>query len=195
MDREAKKYWQAQRRQMLRRDRQRRGGYFGDDLFMTKILIAVMLLSFLVERFAPGVLDGLFRSRLGFAFSLILSAVIPGSFLGLLFAGVFLWIIGSQLEGLTTWWQFLVIFFASGVIGSLAASLLGSGYIGGTFASFGLAGAYVMAMATRRVSGAAQWAILLLAINVVLSGFQPGLLAGMLAAFFAGLVIARIARV
>ncbi|PSR20214.1 MAG: hypothetical protein C7B45_15900 [Sulfobacillus acidophilus] len=195
MDREARKYWEAQRRQMLRRDRQQRGGYFADNLLVTKILIALMLLSFLVERFAPGVLDVIFRGYLGFAASLILSALMPGSFLGLIFAGVFLWIIGSQLEGLTTWWQYLVIFFASGVIGSLAASALGSGYIGGTFASFGLAGAYVMAMATRRVSGAAQWAILLLAINVILSGFQPGLLAGMLAAFFAGLVMARIAQI
>lgn len=195
MDREARKYWQTQRRQMLRRDRQRRGGYFGDNLLVTKVLIALMLLSFLVERFAPGILDEIFRGRLGFAVSLVLSALMPGSFLGLVFAGVFLWIIGSQLEGLTTWWQYLVIFFASGVIGSLAASALGSGYIGGTFASFGLAGAYVMAMAARRVSGAAQWAILLLAINVILSGFQPGLLTGMLAAFFAGLVIARMAQI
>jgi membrane associated rhomboid family serine protease len=195
MDREARKYWQAQRRQMLRRDRQQRGGYFGDSLLVTKVLIALMLLSFVIERFAPGILSDIFRGRLGFAMSLVLSALMPGSFLGLIFAGIFLWIIGSQLEGLTTWWQYLVIFFASGVIGSLAANALGSGYIGGTFASFGLAGAYVMVMASRRISGMAQWAILLLAINVVLSGFQPGLLAGMLTAFFAGLVIARVARI
>ena len=58
-----------------------------------------------------------------------------------------------------------------------------------------MAGAYVMAMANRRVGGMAQWAILLLAINVVLSGFQPGLLGGMLGAFFAGLLIARLARI
>lgn len=191
MDREAKQYWASQRRKMLRRNR---GGWAGD-FSMTKILLTLMVVAYLVERFVPSLLFAVDRGPLGLALLLVLSALSPGSFIGLVFAGVFLWIIGSQLESLTRAWQYLVIFFASGIAGALLASLLGGGLVGGTFSSFGLAGAYVMAMANRRVAGMAQWAILLLAINVVLSGFHPGPLAGMLGAFLVGLGIARLARV
>ncbi len=195
MDREARQYWKVQRRQMLRRDRQRRGGFGTGDMLLTKVLIGLMVLSFLLERFVPGLLAPLTSGLAGLALSFLLSALSPGSFLGLLFAGVFLWIVGSQLEVLTTWWQYLVIFFASGIVGSWASNTLGAGLVGGTYASFGLAGAYVMAMANRRLEGMAQWAIVLLAIDVVLSGFQPALLAGMLAAFFTGLIVARLSRI
>ncbi len=194
MDRETRKYWQAQRRQMLRRDRRQRR-FFGEDMLVTKILIGLMVLAFLVERFVPSVLGLLTSFPGGIVVSLFISALSPGSFLGLLFAGFFLWIIGSQIEGLTRWWQYLVIFFGSGIIGGIATSLIGAGLAGGTFASFGLAGAYVTVMATRRMGGVAQWAIVLLAINVVLSGFQLGVLVGMLTAFFSGLLIARAMRI
>ena len=192
MDREARQYWRGQRRQMLRRDRQRGGGYSG--FLVTKILIALMVLTFLVEMFDPAIITEMTQGTAGLVLTLFLSALSPGGFLGLLFAGVFLWIIGSQLESLANWWQYLLIFFGSGICGGLISWVLGAGLIGGTFAAFGLAGAYVMAMANRRVGGMAQWAILLLAINVVLSGFRPGVLGGMLGAFFAGLLIARVAR-
>ncbi len=178
---------------MLRRDRHQRG-YLGQDMLVTKVLIGLMVLVFIVERF-PAVLAPLLASPVGILVSMLLSALSPGGFLGLIFAGLFLWIIGSQLESLTTWWQYVLIFFASGIIGSLAANAVGGGAVGGTFAAFGLAGAFVMAMASRRVGGMAQWAIFLLAFNVVLSGFQLGLLAGMLGAFATGLVIARLSHV
>lgn len=194
MDRETRKYWQAQRRQMLKRDRRQRFN-LGQDMVVTKVLIGLMVLSYLVENFVPGLMAALYAHPGGIVLSYLLSALSPGGFIGLLFAGFFLWIIGSQIEGLTTWWQYLVIFFASGVIGAFAAGVLGGGSIGGTFASFGLAGAYVMVMASRRMEGATQWAILLLGINVVLSGFQPGVLGGMLAAFFAGLILSRVMRI
>lgn len=194
MDREARKYWQTQRRQMLRRDRQRRGGYGSDGTLVTKILIGLMVLSYLIEVVAPGVAAALTSGPIGIVGRFILSALSPGSILGLIFAGVFLWFIGSQLEVLTTWWQYLLIFFVSGFVGALISSMMGAGLMGGTYASFGLAGAFVMVMANRRVEGMAQWAIILLAINVVLSGFNAALLAGMLGAFFTGLAIARLSR-
>lgn len=193
MDREAQQYWQTQRRQMLNRDRRQRGG-FGSDLLVTKILIGLMVVSYIIER-VPAVMAVATRGPVGVVVSIVWSALSPGTFLGLVFAGVFLWIIGSQLEGLTRWWQYLLIFFVSGFVGALISAVMGAGLIGGTFASFGLAGAYVMAMSNRRVAGAAQWAIFLLAINVVLSGFQLGMLGGMLGAFFVGLLIARMAKI
>ncbi|MCY0880035.1 MAG: rhomboid family intramembrane serine protease [Firmicutes bacterium] len=190
MDRETRRYWQAQRRQMLRRDRQMRG--YGGDTVVTAILIALMAVSYLIERFLPGVVNLAAATSVGPAILLLWSALFPGSLLGLVFAGVFVWIVGSQLEAMTAWWQYLLIFFASGLLGSLAARLIAGGLVGGTFAAFGLAGAYVMAMANRRVGGMAQWALILLAINVVLSGFNPSALAGMLGAFIVGLLAARV---
>jgi membrane associated rhomboid family serine protease len=194
MDREARQYWKSRRNQMLKRDRQQRGG-FSTNMPVTKILIGLIVLAWLIENFVPGILAAITGGPVGIAVSLILSALSPGSLLGLLFTGVFLWIIGSQLESLTLWWQYVLIFFVSGIVGALLSLVLGAGLVGGTFASFGLAGAYVMAMASRRVGGVAQWAIVLLAINVILSGFQAGVLGGMLGAFFAGLIIARAARI
>jgi len=194
MDREAREYWRGQRRQMLLRDRRTRGGY-SRDMWVTKVLIGLVVLAYLVEAFVPRVVLVVTHGPGGVVGSLILAALSPGGLLGLVFTVVSLWIIGMQLEALTPWWQYVILFFASGIIGGLASRVLGAGLVGGTFASFGLAGAYVMAMASRRVGGAAQWAIVLLAIDVVLSGFNPGVLAGMLAAFFTGLVIARIVRI
>lgn len=190
MDRETRKYWEAQRRQMLRRDRRQRR-YVSQDMIVTKVLIALMVVAFVAERFFPGLLGNLLSRPGGIIMGVVIAFLSPGSFIGLLFAGVFLWIIGSQLEGMMPWWQYLLIFVVSGVVGGILSSLVGAGLIGGTFASFGLAGAYVMAMANRRVGGAAQWAILLLAINVILSGFNLGVLVGMFSAFLAGLGVAR----
>jgi membrane associated rhomboid family serine protease len=190
MDRETRKYWAEQRRQMLRRDRQQRG-YTSTDLIVTKIILALMVLSYLVDRFLPAAIATMASAPGGMVWMLLWSALFPGSLLGLIVAGVFIWIIGSQLEGLTGWWQYLVIFVVSGVFGSVAARLLSGGLAGGMFAAFGLAGAYVMAMTNRRVGGMAQWALFLLAINVILSGFNPPTLAGMLVAFFVGLLVVR----
>lgn len=193
MDRETRKYWQSQRRQMLNRDRRQRLAT-GQAMIVTKVLIGLMILALILES-VPGVMATLTAPPGGVVVSLLLAALSPGGLLGLLFSGVFLWIIGSQLEGMIRWWQYLLIFFASGILGAIVPMLMGSGLVAGTFASFGLAGAYVMAMANRRVSGAAQWALLLIAINVVLSGFNPGMLAGMLTAFFVGLLTARLVRI
>lgn len=194
MDRETRKYWETQRRQMLKRDRRQRG-YLGQGGLITKVLIGLMVVAFLVEWLLPGVLALVTSRPGGVVVFWVVSLLSPGSFIGLIFAGFFVWIIGSQLESMTRPWQYLLLFFGSGIVGALATSAVGLGPVGGTYASFGLAGAYVTAMATRRVGGMAQWAIFLLVINVVLSGFHVGTLAGMFAAFLSGLLIARALRV
>lgn len=188
MDREAKEFWRQRRREMLRRDRRtRRPG--GNNYPITLGLVALMAVGWLVQQYAPMVLVPLsaYGGRLVF---LLLSVILPGSLLGLVFSGLFIWVIGSQIESVFSAWQYLLIFFGSGLVGAFMVQMLSGG--GGSFAAFGLAGAYVHSMARFDQSGALQWAAVLLLINVVLSGFQPAILIGMLGAFGSGFFLARV---
>jgi membrane associated rhomboid family serine protease len=124
----------------------------------------------------------------GFVLGLLLSAVMPGGFLSLIFAGIFVWLLGSQLESAFRPWQYVVIFVGSGVAGSLAAMAVGGFGTAGSFAAFGLAGSYAYFLsrsASREQS--LQWVLVLLLINVVLTGFNHVALAAMFGAFLAGL--------
>ncbi|MDA8193256.1 MAG: rhomboid family intramembrane serine protease [Thermaerobacter sp.] len=193
MDRETRKFWEQRRREMLRHNRGRRTSG-GIGIPVTTGLILTMALGWLVETYAPGLL-AIMVTRPGGSIALVLLAtILPGSLLGLLFAGVFVWMIGSQIESVAAPWQYLLIFFGSGVLGGIAASMLGGIGLGGSFAAFGLAGGYVRAMARISERSAVQWTLLILGLNVVLSGFQPTILAGMATAFLTGLGIALAVR-
>lgn len=191
MDPEARAYWAQQRRNMLRRNR-RRGGGFGSLGPITTALIALMVLGWLVESFFPAALErlALLPPALGEPLSLLVATVLPGSLIGLIFAGLFVAMIGSLVEQVTAPWQYLVIFFGAGVIGALVGRVAGGYAIAGSLAGFGLAGAYVRAMGQFDAGGAARWALGLLIINVILSGFQPAVLTAMFSAFAAGYVLA-----
>ena len=121
---------------------------------------------------------------------ILLSAVTPGSLLGLVFAALFVWLLGSELEGSLTRGQYLLVFFASGVVGALLGGAVDGFGLGGSVAAFGLAGAYAFLMARSHGQGASlQWVLILLLINVVLSGFNIAALLSMLGAFGTGLAI------
>lgn len=195
MDREAREFWRQRRREMLRRDRQRRGGW-GQDAILTKILILVMAAGWLLQSYAPGILAAAMGEG-GVLASIILSTVLPGGFFAFVFAALFVWIIGSQVEAVAAPWQYLLVFFGGGAVGAVLGNMvagLGAGGLSGSLAAFALAGAYVRSLAHVDAEGAVRWAVLLLAINVVLSGFQPGVLAGMAGAFGAGLLLAMATR-
>lgn len=191
VDREAREYWANQRRQMLKRDRRSRRG--GGAPRVTTILVVAMVSGWLVESFAPGLLTRALELPGGTVLFILISTVLPGSLLGLVFAGLFVWLIGSQVEAFVRPWQYLVLFLGAGVVGGLVSHLAGGG-LGGSYAAFGLAGAYAALMARHSAHGAAQWAVLLLIMNVVLSGFNLVLLIGMAASFVAGLIMARVMR-
>ncbi|AEJ40786.1 hypothetical protein TPY_2626 [Sulfobacillus acidophilus TPY] len=182
MDRETRQFWAERRREMLRRDRQRRGG----DPYLTYGLIALMGLGWLLQVVFPVWLSQLPMVPGGFFLFMLVSTILPGSLLSLVFAGVFIWLIGPAIESSTVPWQYLVIFFGAGLVGVALSHLVGGGLVGGSLAAFGIAGAYVRLMAGWSRSGATQWALVLLGINVLLSGFQLPYLAGMLGAFGAG---------
>ncbi|MCY0882090.1 MAG: hypothetical protein OWS74_08850 [Firmicutes bacterium] len=179
MNQEARDFWKARRKEMLRRDR-RSGGSGYTSTPITLILVALMALSWILQKLVPGfftlvVLD---TGRWGL---LLLSTLLPTGLLGLLFSGLFVWVIGSSLEQEFTWWQYLLIFFGSGL---LSAWILGG--ISGTLAPYGLAGAYVYLMSRFDYHNAMTWALGLLLINFFLSGFHLMGLIGIAVAFGAG---------
>ncbi len=189
MDRETRKFWQQRRREMLRRDRLAGRGAF-NDAPITKVLLGLMVLAWLVMNFFSGTLAVVLSGPAGGVLTYVLSALYPGGLLGLLFEGVFVWIVGSAIEPMTRWWQYLVVFFGSAFIAGAVEHLASVAGAGASLAAFGLAGAYVRVMMSHHMEGAVRWALILLLFNLVLSGFQPLAMIGILTAFGAGFVLA-----
>ncbi|WP_242968606.1 hypothetical protein [Sulfobacillus sp. hq2] len=184
MDREAQKFWRDRRREMLRRDRSTRRG---QGTPVTFVIIGLLVVGWGIQNFFPGwIFDvSVYGGRIGF---IVLSTILPGSLLGLLLDGLFVWLIGSELEQVLKPWQYVAVFFGSGIIGATVMTVMGAG--AAALSVFGLAGAYVYVMARYNYQGAVRWALLLLLINVVLSGFHPSVLVGMVSTFGVGLGIA-----
>ncbi|CAB1127523.1 conserved membrane protein of unknown function [Candidatus Hydrogenisulfobacillus filiaventi] len=187
MDREARAFWKQRRREMLRRERRQRG--LGGGTRITWGLIGLLAAGWLLETVAPGIPVFLAAAG-GPVVRLLLAWWLPGGLLGLVFAGAFVWLIGSQLEAVLPAWQYLLLFILPGLAGALVTSIAG-GFAGG-LAPFGLAGGYVALL--RRISpeGAAQWALGLLLINVLLTGLNWPVLAAMAVTFGAGYGLARL---
>lgn len=158
---------------------------------LTKILIGLMVMSLLAERFASGPIASLELHRGGLVLAYALATLSPGSLLGLLLDGVFVWFVGSSIEPITEWWQYLLVFFGSALIAAaILDHLTGSFAVSSWLAAYGLAGAYVRVMMTRGIGGAVRWALTLLLINLILSGFNTNAMIGLVAAFGSGFVIA-----
>ena len=190
LDREARNYWKQQRRQMQRRTRRGRYGLFGDTP-ITIILIALMIISWIAERFVPGAIAALEVRPGGQILAYALAVIFPGSLLGLVFDGLFVWFIGSSIEPLIQWWQYLLVFVGSALIAAVILDRTTGAYaISSSLAAYGLAGAYVRVMMTRGIGGAARWALTLLLFNLVLSGFNDAIMIGIVSAFGSGFGIA-----
>jgi hypothetical protein len=99
--------------------------------------------------------------------------------------------IGSAIEPRSQWWQYLLVFFGSAFVAAAILDHVTGGFtVTSSLAAFGLAGAYVRVMMTRGIGGAARWALTLLLLNLVLSGFQADTMIGLIAAFGSGFAIA-----
>lgn len=191
LNRDALDFWRTQRR---RSSPGGRGfpGAAGSPL--TILLLALLLVGMFLS--SSPLLYGLTTAGPGIVIVVLLSAITPGSLLNLIFLGIFIWMLGSQLERMDTGWKYIVLYFLSGAIGAYAAYLIGGGFIA-SVAPFGLAGAYAFVMARRGMGGpggAMQWVIGLLVINVVLSGFNPVMLVSMAAAFGSGFAFATVTQ-
>lgn len=195
IDREAREFWRQRRREALRNQGR---GYRGmsSGMPVTMVLLGLLVIGWLVETVAPGVVFSLTTLPGGSILLLVVSAVLPSGLLGLVFTGVFVWMIGPQVEAQSEAWQYLACFFGAGLVGALAAQLAGGFGVASSFAVFGLAGAYVWLLYQHGGRGASmQWALGLLLINVLFSGFNPVALAGMAGAFIAGALIAKVSGI
>lgn len=191
LNRDAMDFWRRQRRRSPRGGRGYPGG-MGSPL--TVILIALLLVGMFLS--SSPFLYGVPTTGPGIIVVLLVSAITPGGFLGLIFSGLFIWFLGNHLEAMDSGLKYMALFFVSGAVGAYAGFLMGGGFLS-TVAPFGLAGAYAFVMRQRGLGGqggATQWVIGLLAINALLSGFQPVLLVSMIAAFAAGFGFATVTR-
>jgi membrane associated rhomboid family serine protease len=189
---EAKRYWAAQRKQAQRYGRRVSWQPTGQSP-ITMGLIALLVVGTIFASIVPYWSVAVASLPGGVLWLALLSNAIPGSLLGLLFAGVFLWLLGNQVEGMYEPWRYLVIYFAAGTLGALVTGLAGAGIVGGSLAVFGLAGAYAMYIAKVGSPGQAlQWALILLVINLLLTGFNVAYMAGMVVAFVVGVGVARL---
>ncbi|MGC8489348.1 MAG: rhomboid family intramembrane serine protease [Clostridia bacterium] len=190
MDRDTRNYWRQQRRLNQRYNRPYRGGGTFSSAPVTIVLIGLMVLTTLIGQVVPG--WGFYLTALpgGRLLLILVSAVNPGSLLSLVFAGLFVWLLGSQLESMMTRWQYLLVFFASGIVGELLSGAVAGFGLGGSVAAFGLAGAYAFYLARSQGSGPSmQWVLILLLINVVFTGFNLAALLSMFGAFGTGLAV------
>ena len=188
MDREAKKFWQQQRKQMMRRNRRIGDGWLGE-ASLTKTLIGLMVLAFLLTSFAPSTLNTVSAAPGGVLALYAVMILSPGGFYGLVLDGIFIWLIGSSIEPMARWWQYLTVFFGSAIIAAVVEHFTGNPAISGSLATFGLAGAYIRIMMTRQVGGALRWALILVGLNLVLSGFNVEAVLGLVISLVSGFAL------
>lgn len=189
---EARRYWAAQRKQ-ARRYGGRSQWLPSSGAPITMGLMALLVVGTIFGAIVPYWSFAVHGWPGGFFWVALLSTVIPSSLLSLIFAGLFLWILGNQVEGMYEPWRYLVIYFGAGLVGALLTGAGGLGPGSGSLAIFGLAGAYAMYIAKAGSPGQAlQWALILLVINLVLTGFNLAYLAGMAGAFIVGAAVARL---
>jgi len=190
MDRDARNYWRQQRRLNQRYNRPYWGGGTFASAPVTVILIGLMVLTTLLGLVVPGWTLAVGAIPGGRLWLLLLSTVNPGGLLSLVFAGLFVWLLGSELESILPRWQYLLVFLAAGVVGAALGGAVGGFGLGGSVAVFGLAGAYAFRLSRTQGRGPSlQWAAILLLVNVVLTGFNVAALVSMLGAFGTGLAV------
>ena len=120
--------------------------------------------------------------------TLVTAMFAHGSIMHLVFNMISLWYMGSMLESMQGTPRFALLYFASGIVGNLAFSLLSDGYaVGASGAIFGLMGAFIVLVIAMRKEPAMRSMLgglaAMVAINVI-NSFRPGIA---LEAHFGGL--------
>ncbi len=189
MDPESRKYWREQARQARRQAGRPVGSGFGG----YPVTIGLIIVTAVMMVLGTPVLQALYQlPGIGVYLVDLATAVTPAGLIGLIFSGIFIWLIGSQIEHLDQAWKYLVIFFVAGGFGALVAQTIAGGVIGSTFAPFALAGIYAHVMSGRTMSMSFSlssplgWIAMLLVLNIVLSGFNLVVIGGMVGALAMG---------
>jgi len=181
LDQDSLEYWRRQHRQ-AQRARGRGPSPLGRTP-ATYVLIALCV----VGALAPQLFTSVAQLPLGAVWLAVVSTVLPGSLLNLIFVGIFIWMLGTQVEPLDATWKFVLLFLVSGALGALAGMQAG-GFVG-SVSAFGLAGGYAYVMWAHNWtdrSGAWRWVVGLLVLNALLSLFNVTWLIAMVVAVAAG---------
>ncbi len=191
LDRDSLEFWRRQRRSAERSRGRSRFPYGSSGHRATIVLIALSVVGLILPYFLS---LGLIASLpLGSVWLALLSTIMPGSLLGLIFMGIFIWMLGSQLEPLDATWKYVVLYLLAGTLGSLAGDQVAGGLMIGSVAAFGLAGAYAYVMYAHQwtdQAGVWRWVLGLLVLNAILSFLQPASLVAMITSFAAGFAFA-----
>ncbi|MHB1505368.1 MAG: rhomboid family protein [Sulfobacillus sp.] len=187
MDPDTRKYWREQARQSRKQAGRPMGGGLGSYPVTVGLIIATAVMMVV----GNGVLRLLLAIPvLGSYLFDLATAITPSGVIGLIFSGLFIWLVGSQVELLDQPWKYLVIFFVAGGFGALVAQTIGGFPIASTFAPFALAGILAHTMSGRgmhfSMSSPLGWLAVLLILNIVLSGFDPVVIGGMVGALAMG---------
>lgn len=168
------------------------------------VLIAVMALVYLIDFLLPGRpllslgWNSAARVAAGEVYRLVTAIFLHASLPHLLANSLSIYILGNLVETMIGWRRFLVLFFASGLVGS-AASLFFATFaasVGASGAVFGLLG-YILFVRWRRPfvipPAMQQWVTVMLILNVIFS-FMPGIdrwahFGGLAGGFVAGFAV------
>jgi len=186
----------------MQRTAARRGLVISGDAIVTRILVAVNVLIYLITVAqgaginAPG--GSLFLKWALFGpavhqgdwWRLITAAFLHAGLLHIAFNMWALWWLGGIVEGALGWWRFLLLYFASGLAGSAGALVASPNAVtvGASGAIFGLLGAGLVLeyRATGRLGGSFLTVIV---INLAISAAVPGIsIGGHIGGLIGGLV-------
>ncbi len=143
--------------------------------------MAACILVFLAQQ-ATGGVDGELSLRLIFypqlitvePWTVVTSLFAHASLLHILFNMYSLYALGPSLEQALGHWRFAVLYFLSGIGGSVGVLLLDSGAVlGASGAIFGLLGAYFVI--ERRMGGSMTQLIVVIALNLGIGFVVPGI--------------------
>lgn len=188
--------------------------------YVTYALLAINVLIFVLRYVLPeaaflmliqGAAD---RSAIfggGEVHRLVTAMFLHGSEAHILFNGLLLWDIGRQLERVYGHQRFILLYFLSGILSMIFATLIGGGGIGASGALFGIFGAYALHLwqnqavygpsALKRLRSAAFFIVLNFALGIFgniagelagtgvrisNSGHLGGLIGGLLLGWFIG---------
>jgi membrane associated rhomboid family serine protease len=193
LDRDSLDFWRRQRR-AAQRSRGRGGFPYGSS--GNRATIALIALCVIGTFLPSSLLASVYALPAGMVWLALVSTVIPGGLLGLIFIGLFIWMLGSQIEPLDATWKYVVLFLVSGTLGSLAGDLVAGGLMLGSVAAFGLAGGYAYVMWAHQWAdqgGVWRWVLGLLVLNAILS-FQAASIVAMVVSFVAGFAFSYVTR-
>lgn len=169
----------------------------------TTIIVAVSVLIWLLQELTGG-LNGPVTAALDYnpywlptqPWRLITTMFVHGSFLHILFNMWAVWVFGRILEQMLGTWRFVALYFISGLVGSVAVTVLApqTTVIGASGAIFGLFAVFFVLQ--RSLGGNAVQMLVIIGLNLVIGFLVAGVawqahVGGVVAGFVTGFIFTR----